>query len=215
MALSAICRKVSSGRARLNRNALPDRKPIEQLEFDVDDVLVARQHQAVNRSGPRRPAGAHLALDNTGHLDRFERPEDHVQTRLRNFVLGLAEAQLDTAFIGLDRVDRLHKPEADQTQGNHRPTSVASFRNRSRHRPEAPGATCPVHGGSIPQGRADCRRRVAVGAPCPTVPDCCHHHCRRRPMGRRLLRFDCSRASRPLSKPCYGTRRKLSPACAR
>jgi hypothetical protein len=41
-----------------------------------------------------------------------------VQTGLRNFVLGLAETQLDTAFIGLDRVDRLHKPEADQTQGN-------------------------------------------------------------------------------------------------
>jgi hypothetical protein len=134
--------------------------------------------------------------------------KDHMQTGLRNLVLGLAETQLDAAFIGLDRVDRLHKPETDQTQRHDKADNSCRRRTRSRHRPEAPGATCPDRAGSVPQGPADCRRPVAAVDPCPMVPDRCHHHCRRRPKGRRRLRSDCSRASRPLSKRCYVTRRK-------
>jgi hypothetical protein len=104
---------------------------IEQLELDVDDVLVARQHQAVARTGAGRPAGAHFALDDGRQLDCFERPEDHVQTRLRNLVLGLAEAQLDAAFIRLDRVDRLGQPEADQTEDTTRAINLAAAGTRT------------------------------------------------------------------------------------
>ena len=121
--------------------------------------------------------------------------------------LGFPKRKFYAALVRLDSVDRLHQPQADEAQNHEAGDQLGAARTRSAAAAREYLAqlvlTAPDQ---LLQGRADCRphRRAAVEGPCPMVPDCFH---RRRPMGRRLLRFDCSRASRPLSKPCCGAAR--------
>ena len=68
-------------------------------ELHVDDVLVARKHQA------RRSVAAHFAefdelFGGVGELDGFDRPPMEVQARLGKLFLRLAEAQFDASSSG-------------------------------------------------------------------------------------------------------------------
>ena len=100
-------------------------------EFHVDDVLVARQHQA-----GRRVATYFAEVDElfggVGEFDGFDRPPMEVQAGLRQFFLRLAETQLNRDLVGLDGIDRLEQPEGDQ-----RKPDQAETARGSRHRRQA------------------------------------------------------------------------------
>ncbi|OWK23720.1 hypothetical protein AJ87_29160 [Rhizobium yanglingense] len=89
----------------------------EDRELDVQDVLVARQHETCRRRCRRRTdiLLLHRHLDD---LDGFHRPEVEMQPRRRNLFLRLAKAKLDTTLVRLDDVDALEKPEDDKNRGN-------------------------------------------------------------------------------------------------
>ena len=103
-------------------------------ELHVDDVLVARKHQA------RGGVAAHLAeLDQlfggVGALDGLDRPPVEMQAGLGQLFLGLAEAQLDGELVRLDGVDRLEQPERHQAERRSAPNSAGLAR-------PPPGSAC-------------------------------------------------------------------------
>ena len=103
-------------------------------KLDVDDVLVARKHQA------RRCVAANFAeidelFGGVGVFDRLDRPPMEMQARLGKLFLRLAEPQLDGQFVGLDGVDRLEQPERDKRQGRSAPNSAGLAR-------PPPGSAC-------------------------------------------------------------------------
>ena len=89
---------------------------IQDGKGDIDDVLVARKHQARLRAGAGGAADRYLAFLNHRFFHGFDRPEVEMQTRHGDFLLGLAEPQLHATFVWLDRIKRLHEPESYQRE---------------------------------------------------------------------------------------------------
>src|SRR5690606_4939661 len=102
-------------------------------EADVDDVLVARQHQPGGGGAAAGFADIDQPLGHGGALDRLDGPPVEVQARLRNLVLGLAEAQLDRKLVRLHGVDRLEQPQhgkAEHDQAEHGGARLAAAGQR-------------------------------------------------------------------------------------
>ena len=106
----------------------------DHLEGDVDDVLVAGQHQP--GAGAADGARADLLGVLAGDLDDLvgdDRPGREVQARLADAVAAaLAEGQLDRLLLGLHGVERHQQPDADAA-----PTAISISPRRPMPPPPA------------------------------------------------------------------------------
>ena len=140
------------------------------LEGDVDDVLVAGQHQA--GGGAADGARADVLGVLARHLDDLvgdDRPGREVQAGLADAVAAaFAEGELDRLLLGPDRIDRHDQPEADDARARRwrgRVRRSADRRRRPdrarRERPPRPpirilSCSCPLRTISSRSGTGGC-----------------------------------------------------------
>src|SRR5690606_2631455 len=117
----------------------------DHLEADVDDVLVAGQHQPV--AGAAHCAGANLARVLAGHGDdvaSHDRPGREVQARLPDAVAAaFTEGQLDRLLLGTHRIEGHHEPQAhghQRDQPDAARTKIAAAAARAAAPAAAPAA---------------------------------------------------------------------------
>ena len=124
------------GSRRLNRNLRRIGDVPDHLEVDVDDVLVAGQHQpGIAARLPRpTPISSVRSRRDRDDLGGDERPGREVQARLAGLA-ELAEEQLDRALFGLDRVERGEEPQSPA-----RPARRSAMRAAGEPRPAAAAA---------------------------------------------------------------------------
>src|SRR5690606_35815963 len=92
----------------------------EQREPNIDDVLVARQHQtfvAAGATGAVDGADGGLVFRDGDALDALNRPQVEMQARGTD-LNRLTETELHAQLLGIDRVEGVHQPEHDQRKRN-------------------------------------------------------------------------------------------------
>jgi len=80
-------------------------------ELNIDDVLIARQHQALRGVTRALPTDIDLLFDDLSLFIGLYRPEMEMQARLGHFSLWFTKAKFHGEFIRLNSIDRLKKPE--------------------------------------------------------------------------------------------------------
>ena len=174
MALSATAFTVPSGIldveqifADAGRLHLP-----EHREIDVDDVLVAGEHQAflrhVARRWCRRAPIVDLAHADVDLVDAQRLGREHGLDRIRQVVIQaglhlahfLAEAQHDAELVRLDPEEAGEAPQRDRRQRR-----AARSPCRRDCRPAGRAAACPGRGAAFPPDPAASVPTIAVRSP--------------------------------------------------
>jgi hypothetical protein len=116
---SDTARMVASGIAQVEQEQRRVGDVPDNLEVDVDDVFVRRQHQAVRRrAGPVGADRDRVFPRHRKHFGRDQRPGREVQTRVADG-RELTQEQLDRLLFRPDRVEGVERPEAnDQKRGD-------------------------------------------------------------------------------------------------
>ena len=175
----------------------------EHHELDVDDVLIARQHQAfladvagAGRAG-RVVAGAEPDLDpvdarHLGSLDMPDRRRPIVMQARRRGLDPLAEDELDPLLVRLDAVDAEGEPDDEHDQDHQKQPATGPEHAARKRAPETILA--------LAQKLFQVRRTVAAEAATAASPGIAGPAASARPRAR--LRLDCSTASLLGSSNC-------------
>ena len=144
--------------------------PPQHREVDIDDVLVAGEHQALFRHVAHGGAAAKIVDDAHADVDladlqrlRRQRGLDRIRQMIVQARLDLAdvlaEAQHDADLVRLDAEEAGHAPQHDRAERDQRKAAAAQL---------PPGSTlraCPGCGAANPRGQAASVRTIAARSP--------------------------------------------------